>query len=89
MKGEVDVLGSPGVPNSLYGFSGCKATLNQSSGAVSVKVEVDVLGSPSLTVCTVSVDVNQHQLELEQNTVSELRSCVNESRSGRPGLPRP
>ena len=26
----------------------------------SVKVEVDVLGSPSLIVCTVSVDVKQH-----------------------------
>ena len=26
-----------------------------------VKVEVDVLGSPSLTVCTVSVDVKQHR----------------------------
>ena len=35
-----------------------------------VKVEVDVLGSPSLTVPTVSVDVKQHW------TVTELRRCV-------------
>ena len=36
----------------------CK-TEAQSSGAVG-KEEVDVLGFPSLTVCTVSVDVKQH-----------------------------
>ena len=34
-----------------------------------VKVEVDVLGSPSLTVLMVSVDVKQHRR-------AELRSCV-------------
>ena len=32
----------------------------QSSGAVSVKIEADVVCSPSLIVCTVSVDVKQH-----------------------------
>ena len=33
-----------------------------------MKVEVVVVGSPSLIVCTVRVDVKQH--------VSELRRCV-------------
>ena len=48
--------GRPGlpVPNSPYGLCGRKATLN------CVKVEVAVLGSPSLIVRTVSVDVKQH-----------------------------
>ena len=32
----------------------------QSSGAVCVRVEVAVLGSPSLIVLVISVDVNQH-----------------------------
>ena len=36
-----------------------------------MKVEVDVLGSPYLTVLVVSVDVMQHW-----TIVSELRSCV-------------
>ena len=36
-----------------------------------MKVEVDVLQFPSLTVRTVSVDVKQHW-----NMASELRSCV-------------
>ena len=36
-----------------------------------VKVEVDVLGSPYLTVLVVSVDVM-----LRWTTASELRSCV-------------
>ena len=38
-----------------------------------MKVEVAVLGSPSLIVLMVSVDEEQH--ELEQST-PELRSCV-------------
>ena len=37
-----------------------------------MKVEVVVLGSPSLIVLTVSVDVKQHLT----CSVSELRSCV-------------
>ena len=45
------------------------------------KVEVDVLGSPSLIVLTVSVHVKQHL----NNRAQEL--C--ESRGGRPGLPVP
>ena len=36
-----------------------------------MKVEVAVLGSPSLMVLMVSVDVKQHW-----NIASELRSCV-------------
>ena len=50
--------GRPGipVPNSAYGLCGCKATLNRSS----VRVEVDVLGSLSLILLMVSVDVKQH-----------------------------
>ena len=38
-----------------------------------VNVEVDVLGSPSLIVRTVSVDLEQHSTKLS----TELRSCVN------------
>ena len=45
-----------------------------------MKVEVDVLGSPSLIVRTVSVDEKQHYTS--QNKTQEL--C--ESRGGRPGL---
>ena len=45
-----------------------------------VKVEVDVLGSPSLIVRTVSVDVSKAALK---NRAQEL--C--ENRGGRPGLP--
>ena len=57
----------PNMPN--YGLCGRNAAssnnLNscpefRSSGAVSVKVEADVLGSPSLIVRTVSVDAKQH-----------------------------
>ena len=55
MKVEVAVL----VPNSPYGLCGRKATLNSNSTSelCHVKVEVDVLGFPSLIVRTVSVDV--------------------------------
>ena len=49
-----------------------------------MKVEVAVLGSPSLTVLMVSVDVKQHLTSLTFK-VQEL--C--ESRGGRPGLPVP
>ena len=52
------------VPNSPYGFCGRKATLNLnvsvSEFRTCVKVEVDALGSPSLTIPTVSVVVKQH-----------------------------
>ena len=46
-------------PNGPYGLCACKAALNASWSEFrsSVKVEVDVLGSPSLIVRTVSVDV--------------------------------
>ena len=46
-----------------------------------MKVEVDVLGSPSLIIRTVSVDVKQHRRQ--NNRGQDL--C--ESRDGRPGLP--
>ena len=49
-----------------------------------MKVDVAVLGSPSLTVRTVSVDVKQHLL---MNTFRVLELC--ESRGGRPGIPVP
>ena len=56
--------GRPGlpVPDSPYGPCGRKATLNCSITEVMscVKVEVAVLGSPSLTVSMVSLDVKQH-----------------------------
>ena len=56
--------GRPGlpVPNSPYCLCGRKATLNKHCPIElrsCVQVEVDVLGSPSLTVRTVSVDVKQ------------------------------
>ena len=63
----VCVCGRPGlpVPNSPYGLCGRKATLNlkpkQSELRSCVKVEVAVLGSPSLIVLIVSVDVKQHE----------------------------
>ena len=44
-----------------------------------MKVEVSVLGSPSLIVLTVSVDVNQLERKRRKKKVvqsSELRSCV-------------
>ena len=61
MKVEVDVLVSP-VPNNPYGLCGRKATLICSFSELRscVKVEVDVLVSPSLIILTVSVDVKQH-----------------------------
>ena len=40
-----------------------------------MKAEVNVLGSPSLIVPTVSVDIKQH---LTRGRASELRSCVKE-----------
>ena len=49
MKFEMDV------PNSPYGLCGRKATLKHPRSCV--KVEVAVLGSPSLIVRTVSADV--------------------------------
>ena len=60
MKVEVGVMGFP-VPNSPYGLCGRKAALKkktESSGAQELfKVEEAVLGSLSLIVLTVSVDV--------------------------------
>ena len=49
-----------------------------------MKVEVDVLSSPSLTVLMVSVDVKRHS-EDDRNRAQEL--C--ERRGGHPGLPVP
>ena len=49
-----------------------------------MKVEVAVLGSPSLIVLMVSVDVKQHLL---MNTFRAQELCG--SRGGRPGLPVP
>ena len=71
--------GRPGLPvhNSPYGLCDREATLNSSC----VKVEVVVLGSPSLIVRTVSVDVKQHWTQAEQE--------LWESRGGCPGLPVP
>ena len=52
MKVDVAVAGLL-VPNSPYGLCGRKATLNElyrSGLRICVKVKVDVLGTPSLTV---------------------------------------
>ena len=50
-----------------------------------MEVEVDVLGSPSLIILIVSVDVKQHSTKGTDFRVKEL--CG--SRGGRPGLPVP
>ena len=47
-----------------------------------MKVEVDTLGSPSLIVRTVTVDINQHRMSVDTVIVQKL--C--ESRGGRPVL---
>ena len=39
-----------------------------------VRVEVDLLGSPSLIICTVSVDVKQH---LKKKKKSSIHVAVN------------
>ena len=59
--------GRPGlpVPNSPYGLCGRKAALKRDRERSElrncvIKVKVEVLGSPSLIVRTVSMDVNQH-----------------------------
>ena len=56
------------VPKSLYGFCGHKATLNWSSREPRscVKVEVAVLGSPSLIVPTVFGGGRKATLKLVQ-----------------------
>ena len=61
MKVEVAALGSPS-PNSPNGLCERKATLNRRVSKLRscVEVEVAVLGSQSLTILTVSVDVKQH-----------------------------
>ena len=52
------------VPNSPYGLCGLqqheRKNATQAYSGSCVKVEVDVLGSPSLIVPMVSVDVKQH-----------------------------
>ena len=60
-----------------------RRTMDQSC----VKVEGAVLGSPSLIVIMVSVDVKQHLKK--RSTDSWLRQKPYESRGGRPGLPVP
>ena len=71
--------GRPGlpVPNNPYGLCGRKTTLNCSLSDLRScgKVEVDVLGSTSLIVIMVSVDVKQH-LKKKKTHTSELWSCV-------------
>ena len=73
--------GRPGLPVPInpYGFCGRKATLNSNTHRTElrrcVKVEVAVLGSPSLTVLIVSVGVKQHWTRASSG--KELRSCVN------------
>ena len=58
--------GRPGIPfpNKPYGFCGHKATLKQMANHPElrncVKVEVAVLGSPSLISLMVSMDVKHH-----------------------------
>ena len=57
-------------PNSPYGLCGRKATLDLSPSEIRsrVKVDVAVLGSPSLTVLMVSVDVKRHGTCLRQSS---------------------
>ena len=67
-----DCPGLP-VPNSPYGLCGRKAAFEEEEDSISelrscVKVEVDVLGSPSLIVLMVSVDVNYIELEQTQSS---------------------
>ena len=52
-----------------------------------MKVEVDVLGSPSLTVLMVSVDVQQCGRTAALNSAKLRARDLCESRGGRPGLP--
>ena len=55
--------GRPGLPlpDIPYGLCGHKSSLNENADHRScVKVEVAVLGSASLIVLMISVDVNQH-----------------------------
>ena len=62
MEVEVAVLGIH-VSNSPYGLCERKATLNlklSSDLRICLKVVVAVLGSPSLIILMVSVDVKQH-----------------------------
>ena len=60
MKFEVAVLGSQYVPNSPYGPCGRKEILEEEEELMSCVIfEVAVLGSPSLIVLIVSVDVKQ------------------------------
>ena len=51
-----------------------------------MKVEVDVLGSTSLIVIMISVDVKQHLKKKKKTHTSELRSCV-KVEVGRPNSP--
>ena len=67
------------VPNSPYGLCGREAIRNLSPSELRsrvVKVEVDVLGSPSLTVLSVSVDVKQHWTCLRQSSGDMRKSKV-------------
>ena len=62
------------VPNSPYGLCGRKATFEEEEEDSSlesrscVKVEVTVMGSPSLVVLVVPVDVNYIELEQTQSS---------------------
>ena len=84
MKVEVDRPGLP-VPNNPYGLCGRKATFSLELQILRscVKVEVTVLGSPSLIILMVSVDVKQH------STWNSDTQELCESRGDRPGLPVP
>ena len=59
----------------------------QSSGAVSVKVEVDVVGLRSLTVLMDSVDVTQHwserQTETERQTQTDRQTETDRDRQSK------
>ena len=63
--------------------SPCKGGMTEVRGCV--KIEVAVLGSPSLISLTVSVDGKQHFNQPHNDRAQEL--C--ENRGGRPGLPVP
>ena len=64
MEAEVAIPDSQSLPNKPGGLCGRKATLKRKCYFAElmscVKVEVAVLGSPSLIVLMVSMDVKQH-----------------------------
>ena len=47
-----------------------------------MKVEVDVLGSPSLIVCTVSVDIKQHEKKKKKKLYNRVQKLCERRDTG-------